>query len=429
MARRRALLLALAGALTAGLGRAAAGDDPAPGPAPADKPGRERNDPYPLEFRKRVDHAVDRGVEWLVRKQNPNGSWDARGVLSDQPLGVNALCTLACLKGGMKGSDPAMERAFGFMATLPLDRTYSVGTMLMALHARYAGNEDDPAISLKEGNGGAAPVPATEPCATSMSPADRARMKAGVEFLLKNRDEGHWGYPIAKGPLARYDLSNTQYAMLGLWAASRCGFTIPSEVWLEILDWALSYQERTGPSVKLLGNEVDGDYRVVWSEDARTRGFRYRPAPESPRQTGAMTTAGLTVLAICQDELWSSRRFTPDARMRTRKGIRDALAWLQENFTVTENPGEQRGAWHHYYLYGLERAGILSRSRFVGRYDWYLEGANHLLAHQDGAGSWTSSDQLTDTCFAVLFLRRSTQRAHNPAITPSDPVPAAEAGK
>jgi hypothetical protein len=168
-------------------------------------------------------------------------------------------------------------------------------------------------------------------------------------------------------------------------------------------------------------NDVQGGYRVAWTEDARARGFRYRP--EDP-VTGSMTTAGLAGLAICQDELWSSRRFTPEARARSRRAIRDALAWLQDNFDVTKNPGQPANAWHHYYLYGLERAGILSRSRFVGKFDWYLEGAQFLLASQRGNGSWAGDQAGTiDTSFAILFLRRSTTRPYNPAITPSDPVP------
>jgi len=131
-----------------------------------------------------------------------------------------------------------------------------------------------------------------------------------------------------------------------------------------------------------------------------------------------MTTAGMAGVAICQDELWPSRKFTPAMRKRSRRSLRDALAWLQDNFDVTRNPGEPDGGWHYYYLYGMERAGILSRSRFFGQYDWYKQGADYLIERQRSDGSWVrSGDPQIDTAFAVLFLKRSTTRLRNPVIT------------
>jgi hypothetical protein len=409
--------------LVALLGSAAAASPDPPSGAPQAELRKEKNEPYPPEFRKRVDAAVDRGVEALIRRQAENGSWSHKQ-FADNPLGLNALLTLACLKGGVKPYDESMKKAFAYMRTLKLERTYSVGVLLMALHAKYAGPHDAFAEQAPD-KYGAAGAGEKEPCVTSMTPEDRAWMEQGVKFLLSHRKEGQWGYPHAKGPLARGDLSNTQYALLGLWAASRCGVKVPPEAWLEILEWLTSYQEATGPSARLAMNEVQGEYRIAWVEDARARGFRYRPENEI---TGSMTTAGLAGLAIAQDELWASRRFTSELRSRTRKCIRDALAWLQENFDVTKNPGEPTGAWHTYYLYGLERAGILSRTRFLGKADWYLTGAEYLLGSQKGDGTWAQADTLTDTAFAVLFLRRSTQRTRNPAITHGDEVVPSNSG-
>jgi hypothetical protein len=410
-ARRTAILLASAVAVaTAGLASRARAEEPAEAPA------RQAEDPYPEEFRRRVDAAVDRGVERLLARQRPDGAWESAGDLAEHRLGVTALCTLACLHGGVPPREAPIERAFGYLRTLPLEKTYDVGVLLMALHARHAVGAGGPAK--ERDRYGHDPAADADPCRTSMTPQDREWMERAVAFLLANRDGGRWGYP-RKGVVARPDLSNTQYALLGLWAAARCGVRVPTETWLEILESVLAEQERTGPSTTLLANEVRGDYRVAWTEAARARGFRYRP--EEPT-TGAMTTAGLACLAICQEELWTSRRFTPEARARTRRAIRDALAWLQDHFDVAKNPGLPGGGWHLYYLYGLERAGILARSRFVGAHDWYREGATWLLERQRRDGSWQVEHVDLDTAFAVLFLRRSTQRPRNAAITPSEPA-------
>ena len=129
---------------------------------------------------------------------------------------------------------------------------------------------------------------------------------------------------------------------------------------------------------------------------------------------------GAAGLMICQSMLWKSRKFTGEERTRTREAVRDALAWMQTNFSVTENPG-MGPAHHYYYLYGLERMGILAHVRFLGGTDWYREGAEFLLHEQGGPGNW---GDVVDTCFALLFLKRSSFRVSNPVVTPSEPSPA-----
>ena len=70
----------------------------------------------------------------------------------------------------------------------------------------------------------------------------------------------------------------------------------------------------------------------------------------------------------------------------------------------------------------LERTGIVGHVRFLGEFDWYWEGAHYLLANQNEIGSWPGP--LHDTCFALLFLKRSSVRTANPTITPFDsPLP------
>jgi hypothetical protein len=153
--------------------------------------------------------------------------------------------------------------------------------------------------------------------------------------------------------------------------------------------------------------------------------------------TGSMTTAGLAGLIICQTELWGSRRFTAELRLGARRGIRDAMAWLQEHYDVSDNPVEpdpkaptppgmfQSQGWHLYYMYGLERAGILGRFRFLGANDWYQDGAEVLMRMQQDGGGW---GPMVDSCFALLFLKRATSRHNLPVITPSDDPPTAPGG-
>lgn len=408
-----------------------AGGGAGPAPAPAGQE-REPDAAYPPAFRARVDAAVDRGVDLLFRRQAQDGSWPVEdhvaaaapgganaSSLASQRLGVSALMTLSCLMGGARHDDARIARAFGFMRTLPVERVYSVGVLLMALHARHAGVEGAAPEAL---DAYGQPLP-KDPCASRMSAEDKAWMQRGVDYLVASQRGGLWRYPEGGS-----DLSNTQVALLGLWAASRCGLKVPLEAWMAALEAVLASQQVTGPEVRLRLTEARGEYRVVVTEPARARGWNYRgPELKADPATGAMTTAGLACLAICQDELWSSRRFDAALRTRTRKAVRDALGWLQEHFAVDRNPGQPGNAWHYYFLYGLERAGVLARSRFIGAHDWYLAGAEWLLAQQRDDGGWQHEHLVLDTAFAVLFLKRAAMRSRVPVITPAPAAPSAPA--
>ena len=112
----------------------------------------------------------------------------------------------------------------------------------------------------------------------------------------------------------------------------------------------------------------------------------------------------ISCLAIIHSELLRSRRYQNKIRT-VSQAIHDGFAWLDANWAVERNPGGNQ-AWHYYYLYGLERAGVLAGRRWIGEHDWYREGADFLLARQAGIGSWNGS--ILDTAFALLFLKRST---------------------
>ncbi|MFV1959283.1 MAG: prenyltransferase/squalene oxidase repeat-containing protein [Planctomycetota bacterium] len=381
----------------------------APAPVHAGEKARgERfdNTPYPAAFRARVDRAIDLGAHWLLRTQRDDGSWNCPRNDS-YPLGPTALATLAALKSGVPGDHPRIERAFEFMRAQPLKKTYSVALLLMALDARYEPAPETFATEPLDRYGNRI----TEtPCKAGMTRTDLAWMKKAVRFLVDTQRRGYWRYPEGE-----FDLSNTQYAMLGLKAAQRCGVKVPAKVWLDALVFLLDYQRKEGKEVMVRVNEVRGDERIEFPEKARARGFSYGPGGPL---TGSMGTAGLACLLICQSELWKSRHFSKKLRKRTREGVRDGFAWLQANYSVHRNPGAGRKSYY-YYMYGLERACILGHARFVGSHDWYAEGAEALLAEQAEDGSW--GGVLVDTCFALLFLKRASFRVGNPAITPITP--------
>ena len=428
-AASRLSALLLLSILLLGAAPSQAGEDQPLAPrakAAASEEEKRFNEGYELEFRRRVNESIDRGVKWLRGQQQADGSWTCvhnKGF----PMGPTALSVLTLLKGGVPAKHPSVRAAFKYLRLLPMKKTYSVGILLMALDAKYGATRDPFVVEKVDRYGRSL---RKDPCLAHISKEDLAWMRAGVQFLLDTQTpDGVWRYPTK----ATFDLSNTQYALLGLKAAMRCGIKVPASLWLAALTYVLDWQEPKGEEVALRGNEVRGRYRMQWTERAQARGFRY--ANRKNPVTGSMTTAGLASLIICQGELWSSRRFHGALRQRTRLGIRDAIAWLQTYFTVTQNPIQPeegrtlnpRGAGNdYYYLYGLERASILGRVRHYGDFDWYDDGAELLMHDQQADGHWASTQEPVSTCFALLFLKRATSRMSVPVITPSPGQPAVD---
>jgi hypothetical protein len=68
---------------------------------------------------------------------------------------------------------------------------------------------------------------------------------------------------------------------------------------------------------------------------------------------------------------------------KTDNNVLKGLDWLGKNFDVTKNPNKTQFAYL-YYLYGLERVGMLYGTDRMGQHEWYPEGANHLLSTQIG---------------------------------------------
>jgi hypothetical protein len=120
-----------------------------------------------------------------------------------------------------------------------------------------------------------------------------------------------------------------------------------------------------------------------------------------------MSAAGVGVLAICEIELRLASRWTDELHELAGSARRRGIDWLARNYSVTTNP--RAGAWHYYYLYGIERFGALAGAAQLGEHDWYGEGAAVLLEQQGKDGAWMNGADAIDSSFALLFLQRATQ--------------------
>jgi serine/threonine protein kinase len=165
---------------------------------------------------------------------------------------------------------------------------------------------------------------------------------------------------VAKDPPDGNPIS-TQHALLGLWAAERCGARAPREAWTKAVEGL---------------------------------------AARGPGPLGSVTVSGLGGLALGGRALGVAPR---------GEAIEAGRAWLAANFAVDRDPGGEGaplGAW----LLALERAGTVLGTPFVGDHEWYPAGARLLVDRQRPDGSWVEgSDAVGPTAAAVLFLARATR--------------------
>ncbi|MCK6472178.1 MAG: DUF4159 domain-containing protein [Planctomycetes bacterium] len=197
---------------------------------------------------------------------------------------------------------------------------------------------------------------------------EKYRGKAGDLALKLQRlqaPNGGWG-----------DYSRTQFALLGLKSAEDLGVKVPDDVFTR----AKRFLEA--------GQNADG-------------GWGYKPGVQP--STGSMTAAGITGLCICGARLYRGTSVcgagSSDVRMAR------AMDWLGRNFSVVRNPGS--GSWNYYYLYALERIGVLMALQRIGGHDWYKEGAEAVVRSQTAPGLWAGDMCATE--FSVLFLAKGSQ--------------------
>jgi hypothetical protein len=354
-------------------------------PAPRVRLDRKQPDAEP---------AIEAGVRFLKTQQRPDGSW--ADVDSEAHTGATSLATLALLSAGEPVSSTTITSALRFLRNFGpelLKSTYAVSLQTMV----FAAAEPD---------------------------RDRPRLAANVRWLedaqIKPGDRvnwpGSWTYSVFK--TRNGDNSNTQYALLGLDAATEVGIPVNPEVWLLARRYWELFQHNDG-------------------------GWGYTPDAVTPA-TASMTCAGISGLIVTElkrfqgqefpvaDKIKNTRRRRPSPRgaagpespigdnaQNCGKGgininLERGIDWMANHFRVGENYGMGQ-QWRYYFLCGMERAGRLTGQRFFGDHDWYREAAEDLLRQQDKRqGSWRGAGPvegkepvgLVTTSFALMFLAK-----------------------
>lgn len=379
-----------------------------------------------------IQKAIQKGVEWLKSKQEANGSYVDRGgsFAREFPTGSTALCAMALLHSGVKSDDPVIAKAFQYMKAQPFKSVYDVSTVVMAFETKYLPlekMEDVQSFTEEE---------AEKAVQAAIHPEDKAYVEKCAKWLLSHQTKyGTWGYPEQE---EAYDHSNTQYAMLALKSAARCGVAVPVSVWRKAaMHWCdtqrttglkaalkLQFHKEEEAGIDVKGTRAEDEYdQGPWGyfTSRETSQFFQIPAPDAGY--GSMTCAGLTSLLVAESELVGAKDLDNVMRKRIDACKKSGLAWIQSNYSVRGNL-PSAGFWsvfYYYYLFSIERVGVLYGIHKIDGHDWYLEGSILLVRSQKTDGSWMDYDEIPvlDTAFALLFLKKATVRVatHTAGVT------------
>jgi len=361
--------------------------------------------PAQQDIEQRINAAIHRGRAALLPRlaelvEMPPGEY---------PMGKIALLLAACLKSHVPTSNDVVRRALAKLETIEPSQTYSVACYLFALDAYWQAFYRERRGSPAQPREGATSV--KEKAVPRIPPADdpiRRKMAALVEWLVRGQG-GSWNYTQRGGG----DLSNTQFAVLGLEIALQNEIPVPSEVFRAVADRLLKAYSVTGEPV-ILG--------IVYKTPAwegvttgRTRPVQLKVEPggwsyhfnPGEKPSANMTAAGVSSLLVARRALLSSGEYDAELARKVDRQIDSGLAWMSSAF-------QQYLGNNFYGMYSLEKVGDIGSIQAFGRIDWYLEGARHLLRIQQKNGTWGTE---IDTALALLFLTRAT-RSHIQTLGP-----------
>ena len=387
---RQALSLLLA--LTCWFGRAlSAAESPAPPPA---TPAPVR--PSDVSFRNELQHAVDRGLAWLMTSQNSNGWWST----ADHP----AVTALALTAFGGDPSDryssnrpPALVRGYDFI----LSSAKPDGSIYRTALINY--NTSLSVMALL-----AARNPAYDPVLR------RARgflVKSQVDLDTPGKVDSVFDGGVGYGDKYRHsDMNNTLTALEAIYYTRHLAMDQPSGEARD-LNWDAAIQ-----FLQNCQNLPAYNHQSWASGDPKNRGgFVYYPGQSMAGSETNPATGGVALRSYGSISYAGLLSYIYANLKREDPRVVAVLDWLRRNYTVQENPGlGPQGLYYYLHLMtkALNSAGVDRLELADGHaIEWRREVAMRLLNLQQADGSWVNAngrwwekDPVLVTSYAVLSL-------------------------
>lgn len=404
-----------------------AGGDEEKGDANAPKVARTLQD--------RINAAIEKGVEWLKKKQATDGSWGPctfnrhygekgpSGNYTGHPTGPTSFSVYTLAKCDVEMKDPVVQKGLKWLRDRTVQTfdntgdntktnlsTYETASILMMLEAVYhrsakvTGSQKKRRYVSENPNEPPPQSPFLKFNKDKQGEKDWKWLHQRVLWLTRDQTisrgkgnttvngtqnpNGGWRYGQRNGD---QDLSATQFVLLGLRAASMAGYPV----------------EKTAP------NAYRWALQFIQQMQAGDGAFSYQ---KGLGWAASMDACGVGALLICKEQMALTKQEVPSW---VEDSIKRGMAHLDTCFDANENKGFHEGSpYNYYYLYSVERVGDMTGRKEFNAKDWYVRGAEALLANQGPEGAFSDSTSCgpTDTlgtCFALLFLKRATV----PAVT------------
>lgn len=316
-----------------------------------------------------VGAIVDRAVAFLKTSRDDKGAFSPH-------LGpaVTGLVATGLLKHGRSVNDPLVADAVAYVAGFakPDGGVYSEGSK----HGNY-----ETCIAVQCLKAAASAPGAKEDYADLLDKAEK--YLKGIQW---DDEEGHdisstsfggAGY----GSHSRPDLSNTQFLLDTLHALGR-GEDDPA------VQKALIFVSRT--------QNLESEHNTTeFAAKVNDGGFYYTPAAGGTSQAGqdengglrsygSMTYAGLKSMIYAGVDANDPR-------------VKAAMAWLQKNYTLAENPGMGTSGLYYYFHTFAKALDATGEKTFTdadgAEHDWRAELVAKLAEEQQPTGAWVNTNE------------------------------------
>ncbi len=317
--------------------------------------------PAPSAAAKQVSASVQKGLAYLRKSQQPDGSWQ-------RYPGITAICTLGFIRNGVTEKDPAVAKACAYLASLAKPNgaiytdqfgpgqalpNYNTALALSALHATR--------------NPKYAPVirKAQEFLAGS-------QYDEGEGFKPTDRQYGGIGYGSKQD---NPDVSNLQNALEAL---KESGYPKNAAVFKKALIFLQRCQNRNESNDQSWAG-TDGGF--VYASSGESKAEEYTKSPHS--SYGSMTYAGLKSYLYCNVT-------------RTDPRVQAAWSWLRANYDVEQNPRMGTDGLYYYYHTMSKTLAVLEDKVVTDtkgkKHVWGPDLARAITARQSPDGSWKNQN-------------------------------------
>ncbi len=380
--------------------------------------------PASAATREQIDAAIAKGAAFL--KKQPLGS----------DIGANALVGLALLESGARFDDPAVMAITKHIrdASYTQTNTYPVALCLLYLD-RNADPVDVPLIQMlalrllagQNGDGGwtyscidAVTPPEDQWLRAQLGPNGKVKLERGKlhpDVITYGRALAARNRPNNPGD----DNSNTQFGILGLWASRKHGMPVEAALDLVVERFIRTQDMATGGwPYSVGGAAADSPSMTCAGLLGLATGYARREEKylkEVERKSEPTpTTGGGTSDPFIKPKSKPAEKPGKRAPDRLDFAMQRGMLGLGAMLANSARAGQGRlmlqnmGHGNHdlYFLWSMERVGVVFGLDKIGGVDWYAAGADSLVRAQAGDGSWPGGYPTeVNTAFAILFLTRS----------------------